>query len=80
MGIERLEEVRTSFAADLEAAGNDPDAVEKVRVAYAGRKSGVLLELTAALRELPNEAKRDYGRALNELKKFVESGLKEAKL
>jgi phenylalanyl-tRNA synthetase alpha chain len=79
MGIERLDEVRTSFATDLDAAGTDAAAVEKLRVAYAGRKSGVLLELTAALRELPNEEKRDYGRALNELKKHIEVSLKEAK-
>ncbi len=79
MGLERLNEVRASFVADLKAAGSDPDAVEKLRVAYAGRKSGVLQELTAALRELPNEAKRDYGQALNELKKLVEKGLKKAK-
>ena len=79
MGLERLKKARASFAADLEAAGADADAVEKLRVAYAGRKSGLLQELTAALRELPNDAKRDYGQALNELKKFVEKGLKKAK-
>jgi phenylalanyl-tRNA synthetase alpha chain len=79
MGVERLEQVRASFVADLEAAAGDADAVERVRIAYAGRKAGVLLELTAALRELPNEAKREYGRALNELKKLVESSLAEAK-
>ena len=39
-----------------------------MRIAYAGRRSGVLRELAAALRELPNEEKREYGRALNELK------------
>ena len=79
MGLERLEEVRSAFLADLDAAAGDGEAVEQVRIRYAGRKSGVLLELTAALRELPNEAKRDYGRALNELKKLVEKGLKEAR-
>lgn len=79
MSLERLEEVRSAFLSDLEAAGADADAVEQVRIRYAGRKSGLLLELTAALRELPNEAKRDYGRALNELKKLVEEGLKKAK-
>jgi phenylalanyl-tRNA synthetase alpha chain len=79
MGLERLEEVRSAFLADLDAAAGDGEAVEQVRIQYAGRKSGVLLELTAALRELPNEAKRDYGRALNELKKLVEKGLKKAK-
>ncbi len=78
MGLERLEEVRRAFLADLESAGKDPEAVEKLRIRYAGRKSGLLLELTAALRTLPAEEKRDYGRALNELKKLVESRLKEA--
>ena len=79
MGLERLLKVRASFVADLQAAGSDSEAVEKLRVAYAGRKSGLLQELTAALRELPKEAKRDYGQALNELKKLVEKGLKQAK-
>ena len=78
MGLERRRKVRASFVADLAAAGSDPDAVEKLRVAYAGRKSGLLQDLTAALRGLPNEAKRDYGQALNELKTFVENGLKQA--
>jgi len=78
MGLERLKEVRRAFLADLESSGKDPEAVEKVRVRYAGRRSGLLLELTAALRSLPKEEKRDYGRALNELKKLVEGKLKEA--
>jgi phenylalanyl-tRNA synthetase alpha chain len=75
----RLKEVRASFLADLESAGGDAAEVEKVRIAYAGKKSGVLNELTAALRELPNEEKRAYGQALNELKKEIESKLVEAK-
>jgi phenylalanyl-tRNA synthetase alpha chain len=79
LGLERLKQVRASFVADLNAAGTDSAAVEQLRVAYVGRKSGLLLELTAALRELPNEDKRDYGQALNELKKFVEKELEQAK-
>jgi phenylalanyl-tRNA synthetase alpha chain len=79
MGLERLEEVRTAFLADCDAATGDAEAVERVRIKYAGRKSGMLLELTAALRELPNEAKREYGQALNGLKKLVEERLKLAK-
>ena len=79
MGLERLKQVRASFVADLNAAGTDPAVVEKLRVAYIGRRSGLLQELTAALRELPNEDKRDYGQALNELKKFVEKELEQAK-
>ncbi|MEE4273019.1 MAG: phenylalanine--tRNA ligase subunit alpha [Thermoanaerobaculales bacterium] len=79
MGLERLKEARESFLAALEGAAGDADALEKVRIRFAGRKSGLLQELTAALRDLPKEAKRDYGQGLNELKKLVESSLKAAK-
>lgn len=79
MGVDRIDAVRTEFLRDLEAAGADPDAVERVRVAYAGRRSGVLNDLTAALRELPAEMRRDYGRALNDLKGLVEGRLEAAR-
>jgi phenylalanyl-tRNA synthetase alpha chain len=75
----RLEEVRAAFLAELDKAGDDADAVEKVRIDFAGQRSGKLKDLAAALRELPNEEKRDYGRGLNELKKEIESKLKAAK-
>jgi phenylalanyl-tRNA synthetase alpha chain len=75
----RLDEVRAAFFADLEEAGSDADAVEAVRIRYAGKKSGLLNELMAHLRELPNEKKREYGRGLNDLKKEIEGSLAEAK-
>ena len=78
MSIARLEEVRADFERDLEAAGDDPEALEKVRIAYAGQRSGRLRDLAALLRELPNEQKRDYGRALNELKGLITERLEEA--
>ena len=77
MGVARLDEVRAAFLADLDSARGKPEAVETIRVRYAGRRSGLLLELTAALRDLPNEEKRDYGRALNELKKLVAGRLED---
>ncbi len=79
MSIARLEEARAEFLAMLERAGTDAGEVEKVRIEFAGQRSGLLKELAAALRELPNEAKRDYGRALNELKQEIENKLEEAK-
>ena len=79
MSIARLDEVRAEFLAALEKAGNNAEAVEKVRIQYAGRKSGILLDLTAALRDLPNEEKRDYGRALNDLKTLVKDSLSAVK-
>lgn len=79
MGVEKLEEARVSFLEDLAKAEHDAEAIEAVRIQYAGRRSGLLLELTAALRELPKEEKRQYGQQLNELKKLVAAKLEEAK-
>jgi phenylalanyl-tRNA synthetase alpha chain len=77
--VSRLDEVRSAFLAELDRAVGDPEAVERVRIAYAGRRSGVLGELTAALRDLPAEEKREYGRALNELKGLISDRLEQAK-
>jgi len=74
-----LAKVREDFLGELERAAGDGTAVEQVRVKFAGRRSGLLNELTAVLRSLPNEEKRDYGRALNELKREIESRLSDAK-
>jgi phenylalanyl-tRNA synthetase alpha chain len=79
VSIARLDEVRVAFEAAIARAGTDPDAVEGIRIEYAGRRSGLLQELTAVLRELPKEKRRDYGRALNELKTHIEATLAEVK-
>jgi phenylalanyl-tRNA synthetase alpha chain len=80
VSTERLAKVRASFLADLESAAGDGNAVEAVRIKYVGRRSGLLNELTAVLRDLPDEEKRDYGRGLNELKKEIAERLAEAKM
>jgi len=77
--VAELDEVRSAFLAELERASGDPEAVERVRIAYAGRRSGVLGELTAALRDLPPEERREYGLALNELKRMIADRLEQAK-
>ena len=79
MSLERLREAERSFLAELAAAAGDAAAVERVRVAYAGRKSGLLQELAAALRELPPAERRDYGQALNRLKQLVDEQLEAAR-
>jgi phenylalanyl-tRNA synthetase alpha chain len=79
VSTERLDEVREGFLAALDQAGADPEAVEKVRIEYAGQRSGLLRELAAAIRELPNEEKSRYGRKLNELKTLINDSLAEAK-
>jgi len=80
VGTTQLDKVHAEFLSDLEQAGDDAEAVEKVRIKYAGRRSGLLLDLTAALRELPKQEKRDYGRALNELKTLINTKLAEVRV
>lgn len=79
MAVERLEDARQAFLSELQAAAGDPDAVERVRVRYAGRRVGLLQELAAALRELPPGDRREYGQELNRLKKLVEERLEAAR-
>ncbi|MBI4916012.1 MAG: phenylalanine--tRNA ligase subunit alpha [Acidobacteria bacterium] len=71
MGTAELERVREEFLAALRSAGNDPDGVEAVRVRFAGRRSGLLRDLEERLKVLPKEEKPAFGKALNELKRFV---------
>ncbi|HNX49497.1 MAG TPA: hypothetical protein PKL08_04990, partial [Thermoanaerobaculaceae bacterium] len=71
MATELLHRSREEFLAALAAAGPDPEAVEAVRVRFAGRRSGLLRDLEEKLKTLPREEKPAYGKALNELKKLV---------
>jgi hypothetical protein len=67
MTLAELEAARASFLEALAAAGSDPDAVEAVRVRFAGRRSGLLRDLEERLKALPREDKPAYGMALNQL-------------
>ena len=78
MSIARLDQARADFRAALSEAGRDPAALERVRVAYAGQRSGLLRDLAAALRDLPPADKREYGRRLNELKTEIQEALAAA--
>jgi phenylalanyl-tRNA synthetase alpha chain len=73
-------EVRTSFDQEATAAERDltPQAVENLRLAYLGRK-GKIPGLMENLRAIPNDQKKDFGKAVNELRAYVEekiNGLK----
>ncbi len=61
-----------------EAAKNasDSDAVEKLRVAFLGKK-GEIAELMKDLKSAPAEQKKEFGQKINLLKKDVESKLGE---
>ena len=53
----------------------DSEAIENFRVNYAGKK-GILNELFAAFRTVPNEEKKAYGQELNTLKTAVAEKVK----
>lgn len=57
---EHIEKVATYTASNEEA-------VEQFRIEYLGTK-GLLKELFAAFKEVPNDQKKEYGQAINELK------------
>jgi len=49
---------------------NDLDGIEQFRIEYAGKK-GILNDLFAAFRGVPNEGKKEFGQILNQLKVAV---------
>ena len=49
---------------------NDLDGIEQFRIEYVGKK-GILNDLFAAFRGVPNEGKKEFGQILNQLKVAV---------
>jgi len=79
MAGETLEQIRSAFKADLDSSG-DTAALEQVRVKYLGKK-GLVSEQLKALGGLTAEQRKEFGKAVNELKDFVTdsiSGKKDA--
>ncbi len=76
----RFAELRARF--DGEAAGaSDESSWKTVRDAWAGRKSGVLVQITDTwLKPAKPDLKRAVGQALNELKGYIESALEARRL
>jgi phenylalanyl-tRNA synthetase alpha chain len=73
-------DVRSQFAADLEAKQND-NQWEELRGAWTGRKSGVLSRITDNwLKPARPELKRAVGQALNDLKAHVEAALESRRV
>ena len=79
MAAAQLETIRAEFDAALLAAGGDAGRLEKVRIRFAGRRSGVLQELEEQLKALPREERPAFGKALNELKRHIFARLEQAR-
>ena len=63
--------------ADIaQAAVKSPEELESYRMKYISKKS-VVGELFAEMRQIPNEQKKAYGQAVNEVKKLAEDKFQE---
>ena len=66
-----IDEVKKHLKAVEAFYSKEAEAIESFRVSYAGKK-GILNELFAAFRTVPNEEKKAYGQELNALKSAVQ--------
>lgn len=67
---EKIESLRERFEAELLEAKNS-EAVERLRVAYLGKK-GSVTELLKGLKDVSGDQKKEMGQHINQLKKQVE--------
>ena len=73
---EKTTEVRLAFLAALESV-DSVDALEALRVEYCGKK-GHVAGLMGMLKSVPNEEKKAFGQAVNEVKQEIEKKLAQA--
>ncbi|MBA22236.1 MAG: phenylalanine--tRNA ligase subunit alpha [Flavobacteriales bacterium] len=57
----------------------DAEEIDQFRISYSGKK-GILNQLFAAFREVPNEEKKEFGQILNQLKSAVSDKIEVLKL
>lgn len=74
---EAIRSVLEATSRDIAAAGDDPKALEQVRVRYLGRK-GEIAQLFKALAGIPDQDRRRAGKLLNDAKEQLESMLSSA--
>lgn len=72
---EKIDGLRASFEQELLKAGSS-EAVERLRVAYLGRK-GSVTELLKGLKGVSAEQKKELGQVINQLKRNVEERLSQ---
>ncbi|RLJ70790.1 phenylalanyl-tRNA synthetase alpha subunit [Hydrogenivirga caldilitoris] len=70
-----LEDIKESALRDIASASNLQE-LQGVRSKYLGKKGLISIALKA-IKEIPPEQRKDYGKKVNELKELVEEKLKE---
>ena len=71
----KIEMLKAEFEKEIELCENS-EAIEKIRVAYLGKK-GKITELLGELKNVPNEEKKAFGQNVNLLKKFAADKIAE---
>lgn len=70
---DKIEELQKEIAA---STANGPEELEAYRMRFINKK-GVVGELFAAMREIPNEQKKDYGLLVNAVKQAADAKFQE---
>ncbi|MGC6479994.1 MAG: phenylalanine--tRNA ligase subunit alpha [Flavobacteriaceae bacterium] len=73
-----IESVKSHLEEVQAFTATDPEAIEKFRLRYAGKK-GILNDFFAAFREVPPAEKKAYGQVLNQLKQAVQEKVETLK-
>ncbi|BAO54742.1 phenylalanine--tRNA ligase subunit alpha [Nonlabens marinus] len=73
-----LEKVKEHIARVEGFEAQTAEAVEKFRIEYLGTK-GLLKELFAAFKEVPNDQKKEFGQAINQLKQLATDKVQQLK-
>ena len=73
-----LEKVQKLLCEVKDFAPKNIEELEIFRIKFLGKK-GVMNDLFAAFKTVPNEQKKDFGQALNQLKQAAQSKLNECK-
>ncbi len=75
MNNEKIKEVKEKLLEDLKDI-KDEIALNDLRVKYLSKK-GLITELNSEIKNIPNEEKKDFGMAVNELKNLFNSVYEE---
>ena len=73
-----IETVKEHLQKVAQFEATDQEAIEQFRISYAGKK-GILNDLFAAFRAVPNEEKKEFGQVLNQLKAAVSEKVESLK-
>lgn len=75
--LQEIKELKEKIEAELPAVSNAAE-LEQFRLKYLVKK-GELQALVDKLREVPSEQKKEFGKELNILKQFIESGFAQVR-